>query len=51
MNSLRLLRFYRIIYQVLRLFTGKLKEEIASLEEELKQPASSVESEARRASE
>lgn len=39
MTSARLLRFYRIVYKVLRLFTGELKQEIADIEKELNEPA------------
>jgi hypothetical protein len=43
MTSVRLLRFYRIAYQVLRVLTGKLKEEIEDIEKELNEPSDSAE--------
>jgi hypothetical protein len=39
MTDRRLLRLYRIIYQVFRLFTGKIKEEIEDIEKELNESA------------
>lgn len=43
MTARRLLRFYRILYKVFRVFTGEIKQEIADIEKELNEPAHATE--------